>query len=393
MPSPPPSLRRRNASLLLLSVVTLTSARLPPQQATRMPVCRHIDASMQCFVIHPDHDASAPGGDVLTWLRVRCPRHGQNVPDDSGGWTLNEAYTYKLDRRVLREYTRLFAGATVTELGAGKGCYTKALLATKRVKAVRAFDGARNIASLTDGLVQFADLSKPGHLESMDGAGPNRAARREDGHGDSSSDWALSTEVGEHIPPSGEAAYLDHVASYATRGAVLSWAVPEQGGTGHVNLLTNAQVAGKMAARGLCLDVTSSIQLRRAAFGGKHFRATIAVYRRHCAQGQAPCCPWHGARVSALATTMATLDGLGLQPWPTPFPMRRRVWCNRAAVLVLAIGLLAACVVVACRRWQRAQEEVRDEDVFKRLQGRRSLGSEYKQSLRDGGSCSLSLGE
>ena len=56
-------------------------------------------------------------------------------------------------------------------------------------------------------------------------------------------------------------------------------------------------------------------------------------------------------------------------------------------------GLLAACVVVARRRWQRAQEEVREEDVFKRLQGRRSLGSEYKQSLRDGGSCTLSLGE
>ena len=36
-------------------------------------------------------------------------------------------------------------------------------------------------------------------------------------------DWVVSLEVGEHIPPSGEAAFLANIRAHARVGAVLSW--------------------------------------------------------------------------------------------------------------------------------------------------------------------------
>jgi hypothetical protein len=344
-----------------LALITSSCIAFGP---VRSPVCRHLkwsplaDAHVRCYRVNlqaPSYNRSAPPEDALPWSQVRCPEGGQNTPDASGGWRLNDAYTYKLDRMLVNEYVRIFDGATVTELGAGKGCYTAALLASGRVRSVKAFDGALNIHQLTGGLVEFADLSTGSPLVPSSHARSSSEApanARPEGSREGTSDWVLSTEVGEHIPSRSEALYIDHVASHARIGAILSWGIPEQSGIGHVNLLTNEQVAARMSVRGLCLDVRDSVRLRRAAYGGVHFRSTISVYRRRCTAQHAPCCWGEGARSWALATIMSTLEDLALQPWQRTKPrhQRRR---RAACLLVLSLFLLLASCAIAlvwCRR-------------------------------------------
>ena len=125
------------------------------------------------------------------------------------------------------------------------------------------------------------------------------------------------------------------------------------------NLLTNAQVAERMSARGLCLDVAETVRLRRAAYGGVHFRETISVYHRRCAVQHAPCCSWHGAQGWVVSAVMSTLEDLGLQPWQKLKPNRQR-GRRLARLLVLLLPLLLPCcalVVVCCHRARGRRRE------------------------------------
>ena len=56
-------------------------------------------------------------------------------------------------------------------------------------------------------------------------------------------DAVLSLEVGEHIPEDYEDIYLENLDRHADKIIILSWAVPEQGGFGHVNERDNGYIA------------------------------------------------------------------------------------------------------------------------------------------------------
>ncbi|XP_023342126.1 uncharacterized protein LOC111711894 isoform X3 [Eurytemora carolleeae] len=75
-------------------------------------------------------------------------------------------------------------------------------------------------------------------------------------------DWVISIEVGEHIPSQYQLAYIDNlirVSIFDTDnlirmskiGIILSWAVPGQGGQGHVNEKSNKAVVKLFEDRGL----------------------------------------------------------------------------------------------------------------------------------------------
>ena len=67
-------------------------------------------------------------------------------------------------------------------------------------------------------------------------------------------DAVLSKEVGEHIPPEGEAAFMDNLVRLAKPGGgiiMLTWAHPGQGGFHHVNFKDQTYVIAKMVERGV----------------------------------------------------------------------------------------------------------------------------------------------
>ena len=120
---------------------------------------------------------------------------------------------------------------SVTDLGCGTGGYVK-IVSDSNIKA-QGFDGnpATKTLDVSGGLCVWpVDLTEEKFWETTDAA--------------------ISIEVAEHIPAEFESAFLDNVVQSARRLVVLSWAVPGQGGEGHVNGQTALEVVQKMKRRG-----------------------------------------------------------------------------------------------------------------------------------------------
>ena len=180
------------------------------------------------------------------------------TPGATGAWTLEESYTYFLDKGLARALAALFGRGSVLEFGAGKGCYVAALRRAGYT-SLRAYDGAPGVERLTGGLVQRADLT----------------ARLSFGP----SDWVLCLEVAEHIPRAHEEAFVQNLHAHNRRGIVLSWSNNE-GGNGHVNLRTVEWVAARFGALGYDHDAAATKALRDAVKDIAWLRDTILVLRR-----------------------------------------------------------------------------------------------------------------
>lgn len=214
---------------------------------------------------------------AVDWKRSKCARghealpcpkqpHEGATPIGTGAWELTESYVYFLDRGLLAAMVGLFEGGSVLEFGAGKGCYTAAF--RLRGLAARGYDGSPQVAALTDGLVQSADLTVPHALDPAD--------------------WVVCLEVAEHIPRPHEETFLTNLLSHARRGVVLSWSNNE-GGNGHVNLRSNEWVAEAMRARQFEHDPDGQAALRHGISDIHWYRETVMVFRR--SRGEAS----HGA--------------------------------------------------------------------------------------------------
>jgi len=166
----------------------------------------------------------------------------------------------------------LFSGASVLDLGAGLAHYEadwerKGLVGrSDGILSVRMFDGAENVEKVTGGRVVWADLSEP--LEDILPA-----------------DWVLSLEVGEHIQAgSSSETFIRNLHEHNTRGIVVSWGVPGQGGHFHINELVAETVLNKFLSFGdYFFDNDLSNKLRIVASSGQccaWFEKTIYVFRR-----------------------------------------------------------------------------------------------------------------
>ena len=187
------------------------------------------------------------------------------VPTASGAWRLQAAnYTYFMDRGLVSALAKHFAGGSVLELGAGKGCYSAALRRTGLMTGVRAIDGAPGVAEMTGGLVHTADLTAEMQL--------------------GAADWVLCLEVAEHIPRAFEERLLANLDSHNRRGIVMSWS-DNAGGNGHVNLRSNEWVVKRMAQMGYAHDKQAEETLRRSVTDIHWFRTTLMVFTKKAGAG------------------------------------------------------------------------------------------------------------
>jgi hypothetical protein len=200
----------------------------------------------------------------------------------TGAWFLTEKYltthganrnltcddgvtcSYRLDKKLVACLAAFFAGASVTELGGGTGHYQRAIMASGRVARYTAYDGVPNIERITQGRVHWADLSaeQPALVRS---------------------DYAMSLEVAEHIPPQHEAAYLANIDRANTRGLVISWshfsAAKGQSAHGHVNAKSIRAVRELFKARGYTEQHNTSRHLQRCSTF-PYFRTGITYFQR-----------------------------------------------------------------------------------------------------------------
>ena len=78
-------------------------------------------------------------------------------------------------------------------------------------------------------------------------------------------DWAMSLEVGEHLPTHCLANYLRLLDAGNRRGLFLSWAVPGQSGHCHINTRAPAVVVATLAVLGYDFAVNDTLRARSEA--------------------------------------------------------------------------------------------------------------------------------
>ena len=147
---------------------------------------------------------------------------------------------------------------SVCDFGCGMGNYVEHLRKNKII--ADGFDGNPNTAQLSKNVAQVIDLSEPFSLGRT-------------------YPWVMSLEVGEHLPSKFEDIFISNLVNHAKDGIILSWAVPGQGGHGHVNELPNNVIIERMGKLGWTYDNTDSQILRNAATF-QHFKNTIMVFKR-----------------------------------------------------------------------------------------------------------------
>lgn len=220
------------------------------------PVCRTNPAS-RSSCINVSLDLSAPPHSAP--FPCRAPAAQEAVPGTAGAWSLSPKYTYMVDLGLVSALGVFFRSSSVIELGAGKGCYT-ALLRSAGLDA-RGFDGAPQVARLTDGLVQTADLTEPLVAPPAD--------------------FVLCLEVAEHIPPALQHAFLDNLHNSNRRGIVLSWSTfAGMGSNGHVNPRANAWVVRTFTKLGYEHDADAQRRLRSSVSKLHWFRDSLLVFRK-----------------------------------------------------------------------------------------------------------------
>ena len=164
------------------------------------------------------------------------------------------------------ELERFFSkDVPVLDLGCGNGCYVDYLRGAGY--DVQGIDGC----PVADHILAH-DLGTPLELEIMPSAGEENLRYAN----------ILCIEVGEHIPIEQADVFMDNVAKYAARTVVLSWAIPGQGGCGHVNEQPNSYVIEKMKARGFDLDMAWTARLRSIDYGTTHWLRNTVMLFNNC---------------------------------------------------------------------------------------------------------------
>jgi len=144
----------------------------------------------------------------------------------------------------------------IVDFGCGNADYSKILI--NQGKKVDAFDGNPNTPEMTGGVGKILDLSKEFDLGKQ-------------------YECVISLEVGEHIPPEYEQIFIDNITKHSKQCIILSWALPGQGGAGHVNERDNSYIKNEFQKRGYkSWDEAENLFRNAATFSW--FKNTIMVF-------------------------------------------------------------------------------------------------------------------
>mmetsp|Transcript_29172 Transcript_29172/g.53804 ORF Transcript_29172/g.53804 Transcript_29172/m.53804 type:complete len:610 (-) Transcript_29172:287-2116(-) len=188
---------------------------------------------------------------------VTCPAKNNLQSSSTGAYILPENFTYRFDQQFANAILNKVVTGSVLELGAGLGCYTYYFSESGKLSQIHGYEGASNVHELSGGLVKRADLSEHHEFGQFD--------------------WVISLEVAEHIPAEFEATFVANLIAPKPKGIILSWALPDQPGSGHVNGKTNEYVISLMGAKGFEFDREKTLFLRSEAQLG-WFKDTTMVF-------------------------------------------------------------------------------------------------------------------
>jgi len=180
--------------------------------------------------------------------------------DEKTGILALEAAEYVLDRGLEAGIGTVFGiPKRFADMGCGIGHYC-AVYKAYGWPVVHGYEGADIQAIATYPQIQKVDLSKKLNVKVT-------------------YDLVQCLEVGEHIPKEHEQIFLDNVTNICSDNLVLSWALPGQGGQGHVNEQPNEYIIEQLEQRGFDYDKVRSKTLRSVAYYG-YLKKTVMVFRK-----------------------------------------------------------------------------------------------------------------
>ena len=185
----------------------------------------------------------------------------EQVIHPKGYWLMEERCDdHQDDHRLSSSISEFFINnncRSIVDMGCGTGYYVRYL---KHFFTCDGVDGNPHTEKLTDGAGSVLDLTEPVVFDPV-------------------YDWVLSLEVGEHIPVIYEDVYIENLHNNNTKGIILSWALPGQGGFGHLNERENSYIKDRFKELGYTNEVDEENKLREAAYLW-WFKDTIMVFRR-----------------------------------------------------------------------------------------------------------------
>jgi hypothetical protein len=195
----------------------------------------------------------------------------------SGGWMYTTAviaeHHVAFDDGFGTALSAFLGSSSIYDIGAGVG-QLGVLLKNKHSPVDYAgFDGGNNIESMWGEKTPVR--GDPYHVIPeicwIDATVPVTLPKR---------DWVIAIEVGEHIPPEYEAQFIDNLVGICTDGVIMSWAIPGQGGRGHINEKSNAYLVAEMRKRGLNYDTAQSTVFRDTVTGSAWWlKGSLMVFR------------------------------------------------------------------------------------------------------------------
>ena len=197
--------------------------------------------------------------DLLLLFSSFCLHADSIAP--AGFWLGTSAQDqYYFDAPLIEGISDLFTkdhAISIVDFGCGDGKYQEFFL--KKGFYAEAYDGNPDTPLITQRRAGIQDLSIPFDLGKQ-------------------FDWVISLEVGEHLPQQFERIFIENLIRHTSKGIVLSWAVPGQGGHGHVNEQSNEYIKKVMDSYGWYNDVKAEKLLRKKA-SIYWFKNTIMVFR------------------------------------------------------------------------------------------------------------------
>jgi len=179
--------------------------------------------------------------------------------NERGYWEGVDKSKHLFDERLANSILHLIIKNQLSEVmdfGCGDGSYTK-LLNDNGVPCM-GVDGNPNTPKLSGSTCTVLDLSKPiTHLRKVD--------------------LVLCLEVGEHIPLEYEHILLNNITDHTNKAIIMSWAIPGQGGFGHVNCRSIDHIVSQVEMRGFKYCPAETIFLRTRAYRS-WFKETIMVF-------------------------------------------------------------------------------------------------------------------
>lgn len=176
----------------------------------------------------------------------------------TGIWTVEEAVHHQFSQELADKLIRIFSPyETVIDFGCGRGDYLK-FFKENNFKDLIGIDGTLLDQSEFCKFLMF-DLSNSLHLP-------------EKGN-------VISLEVGEHIPEQYEQIFLNTITEHCSSILVLSWALPNQAGIGHVNCKEQSYIISEIEKRGFKFNEARTEFLKDANYvNTPWFKTTILTF-------------------------------------------------------------------------------------------------------------------